>query len=328
MSPVPSRVRTAVDDHLEELEERREVAVPLAVARGSHAWDGAGPDSDYDVGFVFVPTDLRRYAHLEGPEETIVADHGEVELQGLDVRRFAELLADSNESALALCRSPIRYRDAFDPTDLRAYLERTYDPIDLYHDWRSIAASNYRKYLSEHLVRDGETYPIEEVREGGGEDGRVYVVRDGDERRTISADDDRYAETATRPTVKRNLTIYRAAMYARYLRATGERADGDHDHDHDHDLPALSFETFLREQAPAVFDPERIERARALLERKRAGDGDAEVGDRVGREFAHPPREIDPTVHARPGPEPARLDAFVDGMIDAARVRRGDGRGR
>ncbi|APW96664.1 nucleotidyltransferase [Halobiforma lacisalsi AJ5] len=321
----------AVDEALEDLVKRREVAVPLAVARGSHAWDGAGPDSDYDVGFVFVPTDLRRYAHLEGPEETIVAERDEIELQGLEVRRFAELLADSNESALALCRSPIRYRDAFDPADLRAYLERTYNPIDLYHDWRSIAASNYRKYLSEHLVRDGETYPIEEVR--GPEDGpTTYVVRDGDEQRTISADDDRYAETATRPTVKRNLTICRAAMYARYLRATGECAEDDHDHDHDHDpdhdLPALSFETFLREQAPAVFDPERIERARALLERKRAGDGDAKVGDRVGREFAYPPREIDPNVHVRPGPEPARLDAFVDGMIDAARARRGDGRGR
>ena len=304
MAAVPAHVYETVDDHLTAIERAHDVAVPLAVARGSHAWDAASPDSDYDVGFVFVPTDLRRYAHLEGPPETIFEDRGVFEYQGWDVQTFARLLADSNEGAIDLVRSPIRYRAVYEPDDLAAYVERAYNPIDLYHTWRGIATSNYRKYISHHLVRsDDERFPILETRDD------AYVVETDDGTMTVAADDERLQETQTKPTVKRNLTIYRAAMAARYLEATGERGT--------HELPALSFDTFLRKHAPAVFEPERIERARELLERKRAGEGDATIGDAVGREFARPPKRIDPDVHAREGPDRTRVDGFVDDLIAA-----------
>ncbi|NUC73567.1 nucleotidyltransferase domain-containing protein [Haloterrigena sp. SYSU A558-1] len=317
MSTVPEPVFETVDDLLTDLERDRGVRVALAVARGSHAWGAASPESDYDVGFVFVPDDLRQYAHLSGPPETIHeaadTDEGDVELQGWDVRTFARLLADSNDGAIDLLRSPIRYRVAYEPAELAAYVERTYNPMDLYHAWRGIATSNYRKYISHHLVRnDDAIFPILEARE----DEYVVATRDGaddadgdDGTRTIPVDDERFAETQTKPTVKRNLTIYRAAMSARYLTATGE-GDG-------HELPVIEFDRFLDEQAPSVFDADRIERARALLERKRAGDGSETIGDAVGREFARPPREIDPGRHARSGPDPERLDGFVDELIAA-----------
>jgi predicted nucleotidyltransferase len=306
MSRVPNRVHRTVDEHLTAIEREDDVAVVLAVARGSHAWGAASPDSDYDVGFVFVPTDLRRYAHLEGLPETIVADRGEFEYQGWDVRTFAGLLADSNEGAIDMLRSPIRYRVAYDPADLADYLERTYNPIDLYHTWRGIATSNYRKYVSHHLVRtDDEIFPIVDA------DEDAYTVETDDGTATVPADDNRFSETQTKPTVKRTLTIYRAAMSAYYLVETGERGA--------HELPVLDFETFLTGQAPAVFDADRIDHARELLERKRAGEGDVVVGDAVGREFAHPPRAIDPDVHARAGPDTERLDDVIDEMIEAAR---------
>ena len=303
MESVPTHVFEAVDDTLETLESKYDVTVALAVDRGSHAWGAAGPDSDYDVGVVFVPSDLRQYAHLRGPTETINHDD-EIDVQGWDVRTFASLLADSNEGAIDVLRSPIRYRVAYDPADLTAYVERTYNPMELYHTWRGIATSNYRKYISHHLVRnDDKIVPIVDVLED------AYVVDADDGTMTIAADDERFTETQTKPTVKRNLTITRAAMSARYLQATGER-DG-------HELPALEFERFLTEQAPAVFEAERIERARDLLECKRAGEGDATVGDVVGRDFAHPPREIDPAVHARDGPNIERLNEYIDGLIAA-----------
>ena len=306
MTSVPDRVYGTVDDHLVAIERERDVAIPLAAARGSHAWGAASSDSDYDVGFVYAPTNLRRYAHLGGVETGIVEDRGEFEYQGWDVRTFARLLADSNEGAIDLLRSPIRYRVAFDPTDLRAYIERTYNPIDLYHTWRGIATSNYRKYISRHLVRtDDETFPIVDAGDG------KYTVETDDGTMTVRADDERFTETQTKPTVKRNVTIYRAAMAAYYLKATGERGT--------HELPALEFETFLTEQAPTVFDSDRIERARTLLDRKRAGDGDAVVGDLVGRGFANPPEEIDPDSHARPGPDTDRLNEFIDELIGAVR---------
>ncbi|WP_254522206.1 nucleotidyltransferase domain-containing protein [Natrinema caseinilyticum] len=304
MATVPDHVRETVDDHLTAIERENDVAVALAVARGSHAWGAASSDSDYDVGFVYVPTDLRRYAHLGGVAGVIDAEDGEFEYQGWDVRTFAGLLVDSNDGAIDLLRSPIRYRVAYDPAVLAAYIERAYNPIDLYHAWRGIATNNYRKYVSHHLVRtDDEIFPIVET------DGDSYVVETDDGTTTVAADDDRFTETATRPTVKRNLTIYRAAMSARYLKETGERGD--------HDLPALAFDRFLSKQAPAVFADERIERARALLERKRAGEGAAVVGDAVGPEFARPPRRIDPAIHACDGPSTTRINGFVDELIDA-----------
>ncbi|MFC4544074.1 DNA polymerase beta superfamily protein [Halosolutus amylolyticus] len=304
MTSVPQQVHETVAAHLDAIERRHDVTVAFAAARGSHAWGAAAPDSDYDVGFVFVPTDLRVYVHLDGPDDVITSDRGEFEYQGWDVRTVASLLADSNDGAIDLLRSPIRYRSAYDPDDLRAYVERTYNPIDLYHAWRGIAMSNYRKYLSDHLVRtDDAIFPIVEERDD------EYVVETDDGPTTIDRDDDRYAQTRTRPTVKRNLTICRAAMSARYLKATGERGG--------HDLPALDVGRFLTEQAPAVFDEDRIALATDLLERKRRGEGAATIGDAVGREFARPPREIDPAIHARDGPDHDRLDAFVDEMIGA-----------
>ncbi|MFU8869864.1 DNA polymerase beta superfamily protein [Natronococcus sp.] len=306
MASIPAHVRETIDSQLDEIERVREVAIVLAVARGSHAWGAAGPDSDYDIGFVYTPTDLRRYAHLGGVDEVLLEEREEFEYQGWDVRKFAALLADSNDGAIDLLRSPIRYRTRYDPDPLADYVERTYNPIDCYHAWRGIATNNYRKYLSEHLVRnDDETFPTLERRDG------EYLVETDEGTTTVVADDERFAETGTKPTVKRNLTVVRAAMAARYLKETGERGD--------HELPAIEFEAFLDEQAPTVFDDERIGRARDLLERKRAGEGTVRIGDAVGRAFAHPPKRIDPAVHARDGPDRARLNDAIDEMIAASR---------
>ena len=330
MPSVPQRVCDRIDEVLARLERAYDVEVAFATARGSHAWGGAGPDSDYDVGFVFVESDRHRYAHLGGPRESIdglptgvgsdaegehldamdeqqtgepTAASVDLEVQGWDVTTLARLVVDSNVSALDLLRSPIRYRTTYDPAPLAAFLERSYNPIDLYHDWRGIARTNYRTYLSDHLVYDGEVVSILE-READG-----YRVETDDGTAWIDPDDERYRETATQRTVKRNLTVCRAAMSARYLKATGER-DG-------HELPRRDFEAFLEEQAPAVFDADRIELAWDLLERKRRGEADAVVGVRVGREFAHPPRRIDPDVHAREGPDRDRVNAFVDAILEA-----------
>ena len=314
MPAVSAAVYDAVEGALSELESEFDVRAVLAVARGSHAWGAASPDSDYDVGFVFVEVDCRRYAHLDGPREVVV-EHVtatvdgrpvDLEFQGWGVTTFAKLLAASNQGAIDLLRSPIRYRTTYDPDSLAGELERTFDPMDLYHDWRAIASNTYRKYLSDHLVGpDDEVFPIRDRLADS------YLVETDDETTTIAADDERFTETATRQTVKCNLTVFRAAASARYLKRTGERGD--------HDLPALEFESFLEEQAPAVFDDDRIECGHRLLERKRRGDGDAVIGDRVGRDFAHPPRRIDPAVHARDGPDRTRLNEAVDAMIDASR---------
>ncbi|KTG08560.1 hypothetical protein AUR64_17955 [Haloprofundus marisrubri] len=344
MTTVPRDVRERIEDALRELEADHDISIVLAIARGSHAWGLDSPESDYDVGVVYAPRDLRTGFHLTAPRDTIERSVGsEIEISGWNVTKFAALLSQSNDGAIDTLRSPIRYRERFDADALREYVESTFDPVSLYYCYRGIAKSNYRKYLSSHLVdNEKQLYPIVErtdeayVVGSRKSDGVFSIPRhfvDSDDPARIPTEHTDHVEhaesvstsketqpsrefvertvrsTKTRQTVKRNLAVLIAVMSARYLLATGEKGD--------HELPYVDFPTFLAEQAPAVFDGEWLTLAEELVERKRRGD-DSVVGDRIGYERATLPETIDYEAHTRPGPEKAALDEFVDEMLAAA----------
>ncbi|QCJ46463.1 DNA polymerase beta superfamily protein [Haloprofundus sp. MHR1] len=338
MTTIPAEARERIEDALRELEAERDVSVVLAVARGSHAWGLDSPESDYDVGVVYAPRDLRTGFHLSKPRDTVERTFGaDIELSGWGVTKFATLLSQSNDGAIDALRSPIRYRERFDADTLREYVEATFDPVSLYYCYRGIAKSNYRKYLSWHLVdSEKQLYPIVErtdeayVVRSRGSDGEFTIPRhlvDSEEPARIPAEhvesksasgaerpshefvERTVRSTKTRQTVKRNLAVLVAVMSARYLLATGEEGR--------HELPHVDVPTFLAEQAPDVFDDDLLALAEELVERKRRGD-DGEIGDRIGPETATLPEKIDYETHARPGPDASKLDEFVDEMLDAA----------
>lgn len=317
MSQVPADVHATVTDFLADLEREYaaehdlDITFVLAVSRGSHAWGLDGPESDYDVAVVYAPSDLREYAHLGGTMDSIQRDYPgplDVEVQGWDVRTFGTLLSDSNEQAIDALRSPITYRECFDREPLREYVLESYNPIALYHTYRAIAKNNYRKYLSHHLVdSDTNTYRIDHVT-----DDRFVLEDPLPDGRTELAEADvggRYQETQARQTVKRNLAVAKNAMYAEYLRVTGECGE--------HRLPHYDFPTFLAEQAPAVFDDDLLGTVSMLVAEKQAGNGSSGVGDLVGHEFAHRPADIPTAVHATGDPDETRLNDFIDDMLDA-----------
>ncbi|WP_224449282.1 nucleotidyltransferase domain-containing protein [Haloprofundus salilacus] len=343
MTTTSADVRDRIDAALDSFEAEYEVSVVLAVARGSHAWGLASPESDYDVGVVYAPDDLRTGFHLSAPRDTVGRTFDpDIEVRGWNATKFAKLLSQSNDGAVDALRSPIRYRERFDADALREYVEETYNPAALYHCYRGIAKSNYRKYLSRHLVdNEKQLYPIQErtadeyvVRSrvsgkrfsvprrlvDSGESVRVSVelVESGPTAETAGASPEfverTFRSTKTRRTVKRNLSVLAAVMNARYLLATGEAGE--------HELPHVDFSTFLAEQAPNVFDDELLALADELVERKRRGDN-SDIGDRIGYETATLPEELDYETHARPGPANTRLDEFVDEMLAARRSRRG-----
>lgn len=128
-----------VFDALARLEAEFDVRVVAARDTGSRAWGLADEHSDYDVGFVFVQP-AAAYGKLGEYRASIETTDGNVELHGWNVKRFGELLADSNPSALELVHSPVSYRahPAFD-----ALAEDiAFSPVSLYHHYRSLAASN------------------------------------------------------------------------------------------------------------------------------------------------------------------------------------------
>ncbi len=336
-------VQREANQHLDTIENEYDVTVVIAVAHGSHAWGLNNEDSDYDIKVVYVPKHLHQYAQLGSHRETITRDFGEFEVEAWDIQKFGELLYKSNDQALDVLRSPVTYRCLIDREDLREFIESDYNAIQLYHTYRSIAKNNYRKYLSHHLTSNrNNTYPILEERDDGYlvyneyADTELFVpnrVIDNTDEEFIDLpfdevdteeDDHRYCPhcdqqpetlpakfqtTQTRQTVKRNLAVIRASMHARYLVETGNRGQ--------HELPHVEFPTFLDEQAPDVFDEEIIDLAWDLVKMKRDGDNSS-IGDRVGREFAHPPEVIDHHVHATSPPDQDRINNAIADALELA----------
>ncbi|MCU4975271.1 nucleotidyltransferase domain-containing protein [Halobacteria archaeon AArc-m2/3/4] len=312
---------SSVDGALEALEDRHGVRVVAARDVGSRAWNLAHADSDYDVVFVFAQRPVE-YATLDGPESALEFSRGDYECQGWNVRRFAELVVDSNPTAFEFLHSPLRYRE-FDPlARLEADVGDSFVPIALYHHYRSLAVRQYRKYLQGRLLESegGElAYRVLEDR------GDEYLVRpastdadDGDENgsvRSIPKATDDYTEATTDRTVKRHLYVARGVLYAQYVRET-------------HRFPTLDFPQFLEEVSDADRDRDRdkdgdwidadfLERTRRLAERKRRGEGDAVVGRLFEPEEVLLP-EIDPSEHADGGVDRGRVDEFVRETLEGA----------
>ena len=47
-------IRQEIQESLDEIEEKYDVKILLAVESGSRAWGFASPDSDYDVRFIYM----------------------------------------------------------------------------------------------------------------------------------------------------------------------------------------------------------------------------------------------------------------------------------
>lgn len=150
---------------------------------GSRAWGLAGPESDYDITFVFTQP-LTQYAtntkYIESleltPEETMEADRFEsldarhIEGSGWDAKRFLELLGDTNPAAIEAIHSPIAYRPHPILDDVSKYVSKSFNIIDAFLHYKSMGESIYGE------IESGET------------------------------------------TAKRNLMTIRACMYAEYIR--------------------------------------------------------------------------------------------------------------
>lgn len=288
-----------IRDALTEIANKHDVTVLAGRDIGSHAWDLAGPESDYDVGFLYAQDPLA-YATLGEYRPLIEHDGGDLECTGWNVTRFGELLTDSNPSALEFLHSPARYREHEALVALEADVGGDFTPIDLYHHYRSLAENNYRTYIQRRLLDRGEPVGIIE-----DETPDAYIVRPRDgETTTQRQKDDRYTEATTDRTVKRTLYIIRAVLYARYIRAT-------------HAFPSLAFPAFLDANAKR-FASSLVARTRTLIERKQQGAGDAVVGDVIGRNMVSLPERIDPATHNVRGIDRERVNVFIRTAITDA----------
>jgi len=294
-----------LDALLADLADRHGLTVLAARDVGSRAWNLASEGSDYDVGVLFRQEPID-YLCLDGAVETVRADRGAVEIQGWNVTRFAELVVASNPTTLEFLHSPLRYREHDALAALEADVADRFRPIDVYHHYRSLAAHQYHKYLRRRLLVHGDPeYEVLDETDGewvvrpldgeGSEDGGTATQR-------LPKDDERYGAGATDMTVKRNLYVIRGVLYAEYVLDT-------------HAFPTLDFPAFVEGERDRLGGDYGA--VRDLVERKRAGEGDAVVGDVFGRERVLLPEHVDPEVHGGRDIPADRVDAFVRETFDA-----------
>ncbi|WP_435332988.1 nucleotidyltransferase domain-containing protein [Haloarchaeobius sp. TZWWS8] len=309
-------VLPGLDDALAEVESTHDFTVLAARDLGSRAWGLDDDGSDYDVAFLFRQP-AAEYATLRGYVETVETSYPPaLELTGWNLTRFAELLVESNPTALEFLHTPVRYRE-FEPlaaleTDVADEFER----MRLYHHYRSLAERQFRKYLQRRLLADGEpAYVV--VDETADEwlcrptDEPVSPSRTAESLVRVSKGDDRFAAGACDQTVKRTLYVVRAVLIARYVRDT-------------HRFPTLDFPSFLDElDAVELVDASIIRRTRDLVARKRAGEGDEVVGQVFTEAELTLPKTIPPAEHAVGGIPVARVDSFVRDALEKSSMGRG-----
>ncbi len=78
-------MRETILSKLDEIENRENVKILLAVESGSRAWGFASPDSDYDVRFIYVRP-KEDYLRLEKNKDVIeLPIEGELDINGWDL---------------------------------------------------------------------------------------------------------------------------------------------------------------------------------------------------------------------------------------------------
>lgn len=96
-------------DFLKGLEEQHKIEIIFCAEVGSRAFGLAGPDSDYDLRFIFLHKQKSVYLQLEGYEKCLSGKSNKYDWQGWDLSKALLLLKKSNPSLIEWICSPIIY---------------------------------------------------------------------------------------------------------------------------------------------------------------------------------------------------------------------------
>lgn len=146
-------MRETILSKLDEIENRENVKILLAVESGSRAWGFASPDSDYDVRFIYVRPKAD-YLRLEKNKDVIeLPIEGELDINGWDLDKTLRLLRASNPTLFEWFSSPIVYRETAFAQEFRSIMQRYFSSKRGLSHYLSMASSNYREYLKGNMVK-------------------------------------------------------------------------------------------------------------------------------------------------------------------------------
>lgn len=132
---------------LTEIEKTKGIKILFAIEAGSRVWRMASKDSDYDVRFVYVRP-KKDYLRINKQADVIDTTTDNIDIVGFDIYKFTKLLLSSNPSMIEWLKSDIIYIDDGKTKELlKKFIEEKFNPIALYHHYRSMCKQNYLKYL-------------------------------------------------------------------------------------------------------------------------------------------------------------------------------------
>lgn len=144
-------INDVILEKLLEIEKREGVRIIYAVESGSRAWGFASPDSDYDVRFIYVRRKAE-YLRLDKPRDVIEWQLDDtLDINGWDIKKALTLLHKSNPTLFEWNGSPIVYKTTDEWQRISPVIDRYFDPRAALYHYRSIATSNYKKYIKEEV---------------------------------------------------------------------------------------------------------------------------------------------------------------------------------
>lgn len=141
-----------VKDILNQLEEKHQINIIYAVEAGSRAWGIESEDSDYDIRFIFIYKDHKKYISLKQTKDVIdgFSEDRIYDWQGFDITKALRLLSQMNPSVTEWVYSPIVYKNVqdynFNIHASKLLIEQNRIFPLLYH-YRSMAKSNFKAHI-------------------------------------------------------------------------------------------------------------------------------------------------------------------------------------
>lgn len=148
-------MRTEIENKLKQIEEQYKVKVLYACETGSRAWGFPSPDSDYDVRMIYVH-EQDWYLSLSEGKDTIemMANDGDLDITGWDIRKCLRLLWKSNGALLERIQSPIVYRNTEGLIPMFSeHAEKCFAPIAAMYHYLGMAYTSFNEVENKENVK-------------------------------------------------------------------------------------------------------------------------------------------------------------------------------
>jgi predicted nucleotidyltransferase len=133
---------------LSSIERDYEVEILFACEAGSRMWGLEGPNSDFDVRFIYRHHCLKKYLSLNTVQSTLDFQ-SPYDASGFDIFKAFALVAKSNPSIYEWAFSPLIYQEAggfF--AQLKKFIETNYSPFSLFKHYGSLSMRNAHELSS------------------------------------------------------------------------------------------------------------------------------------------------------------------------------------